>query len=45
MGPANILCIFSYFIYSYHTFYFFSFYLDNGVLVAPKRRSLFLNAF
>ena len=31
IGPANILCIVSNFIYSFHTLYFFTFQLDNGV--------------
>ena len=31
IGPANILCIVSNFIYSFYTLYFFTFQLDNGV--------------
>ena len=32
IGPANILCIVSNFIYSFYTLYFFTFQLDNGVM-------------
>ena len=31
IGPANISCIVSNFIYSFYTLYFFTFQLDNGV--------------
>ena len=31
IGPANILCIVSNFIYLFYTLYFFTFQLDNGV--------------
>ena len=31
IGPANILCIVSNFLYSFYTLYFFTFQLDNGV--------------